>query len=110
MIHLITLNILRYNSCITMDQEFALNSSIKTTMDSANVSFAHSKLRLDYYHFFRKIWTELVRVSCRKITIALFTIRRMERWILSWFKYVESEKKLNVSIKYFDKFLEENHS
>jgi hypothetical protein len=44
--HLITPSILRYNSCIDMDQEFALNSSIKTTIDSANVSFANSKILL----------------------------------------------------------------
>jgi hypothetical protein len=39
--HLIIPSILRYNSCIAMDQEFDWNSSIKTTIDSANISFAH---------------------------------------------------------------------
>jgi hypothetical protein len=47
-------------------------------------------------------------MSCRKSPLALFAIRRLERWILSWFKYIESEKELFVSIKHFEKFLEEN--
>jgi hypothetical protein len=66
MTYLLTPNILRYNSYISMDQEFALNNSVGTSMSASNVCFTHSKFQLDCYHVYCKVWKESILPSSDK--------------------------------------------
>ena len=63
--HLLTDNILQHTHCLACDQELALNSAILTSIGSNKASFTNAKLRLDMYHFYRKVWNDTVILKRR---------------------------------------------
>jgi hypothetical protein len=103
---LLTPKTLEFNSCVSTDQEFSLNTSVRTSISSAKSSFKHSKLRLDCYHFFRKVWNETIHPCAIKSTESKSVLHILDNWIMSWFKYVESTHEFELSLKYFSIFLE----
>ena len=102
---LLTPKTLQFNSCISTDQEFSLNTSVNTSISSSKSSFKHSRLRLDCYHFFRKVWNERIHPCAIKSTQTKPILRTLDRWIMSWFKYIESSQEFDLSLKYFTKYL-----
>ena len=103
---LLTPKTLLFNSCIATDQEFSLNTSVNTSISSNKTSFKHSKLRLDCYHFYRKVWSERVHPCAKKNTQTKSILNTLDKWIMSWFKYVESNKELDLSITFFDIYID----
>ena len=96
---LLTPKTLQFNSCISTDQEFSLNTSINTSISSCKSSFKHSKLRLDCYHFFRKVWNERIHPCAIRSPQTKPILRTLDQWILSWFKYIESSQEFYLSLK-----------
>ena len=92
MTHILSHNVLKYNQLITCDQEMTLNSSIATSIDSFKPSFLFSKMRLDCFHFFTKVWLENVKMSSHKNEKSQQSIIIMRSWILSWFNYIETNE------------------
>ena len=105
--HLLTANILKHNQCISCDQEFALNASINTTIDSSKPSFSNSKMRLDCFHFFTKVWIEKVRMKSYDTTESINALNIMRSWILTWFNYTESKNEFDISIKNFRSYFKD---
>ena len=56
---------LKFNQCINTDNELSLNFAVGTSVFSNEDAFKNSKLRLDCFHFFRKVWLEKVVLKCR---------------------------------------------
>ena len=106
MTFLLTPNTLMFNSYISSDNECALNSSIQTSISSSKSSFKHSKLWLDCYHFYRKVWNEK-NIPCSWETLGYkLVVHKLDTWIMKWFKYTESLNEIELSIKHFDRYLE----
>ena len=103
---LLTSKTLKFNSCISTDQEFCLNSSIVTSISSTHTSFQHSKLRLDCYHFYRKVWNQKVVPFVGDHIKSKLILMKIDQWIMSWFKLTETQQEFDVSLIYFKKYLE----
>ena len=103
---LLTPKTLKFNSCISTDQEFSLNTSVNTSISSSKSSFKHSKLRLDCYHFYRKVWSERIHPCAKRNTQSKPILHTLDKWIMSWFKYIESSQEFDISLKYFTIYLE----
>jgi hypothetical protein len=88
--HLLTDNILQHTQCLTCDQELALNSAIITSIGSEKASFINAKLRLDMYHFYRKVWNDTVLLKKRNTTESCDCLRVIDKWISSWFTTIET--------------------
>ena len=106
--HLLTSNVLKYNQCIATDQERTLNDAIHTSISSTKESFSYSKLRLDCYHFFNKVWYEKITVAVKKENQEgrniLFILKQ---WIMTWFQKIEFKHEFDLSMKYFKIYLEQ---
>ena len=103
--HILSPQTLKFNQCITCDQELTLNNSINSSISSSKDSFSFSKMRLDCFHFFNKVWTETVTMKARSTIISSNHLYIMKKWILTWFKYIESEEEFNISYKMFVEYL-----
>ena len=103
--HLLTANTLQYNQCISCDQEVALNCSVDSSIGSLSNAFKFSKLRLDCYHFFNKVWIEKVVVKCKPSYAAKQKLEIVKTWISTWFKVIETEEELSISNKYLQAYL-----
>ena len=106
MSYLLTPKTLKFNSCLSTDQEFCLNSSIITSISSSHTSFQHSKLRLDCYHFYRKIWNQKVVPHVGDHTLSKLKLHKLDQWIMSWFKNTETQQEFDISLIYFKKYLQ----
>ena len=106
MSYLLTPKTLRYNSCLSTDQEFCLNSSIVTSISSTHTSFQHSKLRLDCYHFYRKVWNQKVVPFVGDHAKSKLILLKLDHWIMSWFKTTETQQEFDISLIYFKQYLE----
>ena len=103
--HIISSETLRYNQCITCDQELSLNNSITSAVYSSKLSLSNSKMRLDCYHFFKKPWIENVVMKARNSSESKKCLRIMSNWILSWFCYTETQNEFNISFKLFKEYM-----
>ena len=102
--HLLSNNVLKFNQCISTDNELSLNFAVGTSVFSNKDSFKNSKLRLDCYHFYRKVWLEKVVLKCRNNSSAKKVLNVMNRWILTWFKTLETKEEIEIShnlLKYY---------
>ena len=106
---LISNNVLKFNQCISSDQEFALNRSIETSIDSRKESFKHSKLRLDCFHFFTLRWLSTVTKACKSNEYSSQILSTIYKWILSWFRHIETKTELDISHHYLIKYFESKH-
>ena len=106
MSYLLTPKILRYNSCLSTDQEFSLNSSIVTSISSTHTSFQHSKLRLNCYHFYRKVWNQKTVPHVGYHLESRMILLNLDHWIMSWFKTLETQQEFDISLIYFKNYLE----
>ena len=106
MSYLLTPKTLRYNSCLSTDQEFCLNSSIVSSISSTHTSFQHSKLRLDCYHFYRKVWNQKVVPFVGDHVKSKLILVKLDHWIMSWSKTTETQKEFDISLIYFKQYLE----
>ena len=104
--YLLTPKTLKFNSCLSTDQEFCLNSSIITSISSSHSSFKHSKLRLDCYHFYRKVWNQKVVPFVGDHTMSKLILHKLDKWIMSWFKSTETQQEFDISLIYFKKYLQ----
>ena len=104
--HILTSETLKFNQCISCDQELALNIGIKNAINSNKQSLQNSQMRLDCFHFFIKVWTEKVILKSRDSDDSKSALVLMKSWISSWFNYIESEEEFNISLTRFNSFLE----
>jgi hypothetical protein len=37
----------------------------------------------------------------------IFVMKKLDNWILSWFKYIKTKEEFNVSLFYFSKYLKD---
>ena len=107
MSYLLTPKVLMFNACISSDQERALNSAIETSINSPGIAFKNSKLRLDCFHFFRKVWMEKVQTVAIDDYKSNNVIEGLYSWIMSWFKTIESSYEYELSFEKFNLYLEE---
>lgn len=102
--HILKVDTLQFNQCISCDQEPALNNAVQSSIDSSKLSFKKSKLRLDMYHFYKKQYKDNVAPKRRTTDTAKNTLIVLDRWITSWFNYVETENEFEQSRNKFMKF------
>ena len=107
--HILTPEILKYNQCISCDQEISLNLSINNAIESNKHSFIHSSLRLDCYHFFNKVFMEKVVLKAKDNEEAKQSLKVIKDWIMTWFKYIESKFEYEYSLNKFKSFFETTH-
>ena len=99
--HLLTNNVLKYNSCMASDNEAALVNAENSSILSNKESFKFSKLRLDCYHAFTQTWLKESINSPTYDSEAKEALDTMYKWILTWFKKIETEVELDLSIEQF---------
>jgi hypothetical protein len=104
--YLLTAKSLKFNSCISTDQEFCLNASIMSSISSQHTSFRHSRLRLDCYHFYRKVWNKNVDPFVGDHVQSKLILMKIDKWIMSWFKEIETQYEFDISLIYLKKFME----
>ena len=104
--HLLSSRVLKFNNCISTDQEMALNKSIETAIDSNKAAFSNSNLRLDCFHFFTLPWLSEVHKHCKKTDNANEVLQVLYKWIMTWFRNLESQNEFDISYHYFIKYLE----
>ena len=108
--HLLTNDVLRYNLCMASDNESALVNAENSSISSNKDAFKFSKLRLDCCHAFTQKWLadNISSPSYNLITREALDI--MYNWLLSWFKKIETEDELDISIDQFHVyFSSKNH-
>ena len=66
--HILTPQILKLNQCLPCDQEFSLNLSVNSAIGLNKESFKFSRLRLDCYHSFNKVFMEKIVLKSRDIS------------------------------------------
>ena len=98
--HLLSKQALKYNLCISTDNEDGLNNAINSSILSSNESFKFSKLRLDCYHFHTKTWRKNIIATCKDTLNAKLALEIMNSWIMTWFKRIETKEELEVSLKH----------
>ena len=99
--HILKIDTLQFNQCISCDQEPALNNAVQSSINSSKLSFKKSKLRLDMYHFYKKPYKDTVAPKRKSTDTAKLTLMSLDRWITSWFNYVETENEFYQSHKKF---------
>ena len=104
--HILTPEILKNNQCISCDQEIALNLSINNAIESNKDSFIYSRLRLDCYHFFNKIFMEKVVLKAKDNDNTKQSLKLIKDWIMSWFKYIETKEEFDYSLERFNSYFE----
>ena len=108
--HIMTTNVLKYNQCISCDEEHALKNSIEYAIVSQKDSMKNTKLRLDCFHFFTKIWNELTTYKSSTQSRMKLVMNVMKPWVLSWFKKLETQQELDISRRLFLTYLEKNNN
>ena len=103
---LLSNDVLKYNRCISTDQEKSLMDGINTAMNSNKPAFKYTSFRLDCYHFFTKVWAEKVANKCRDNAIAKACLPIMKEWIMTWFKRLETVEEFEVSRSNFNQYFE----
>ena len=103
---LLSNEVLKYNTCISTDQEKSLMDAIDTTMSSSKPAFKHSSFRLDCYHFFTKVWIEKVANKSRDNLNTEECLPIMKNWIMTWFKRLESSYEFEISKHHFNLYLQ----
>ena len=98
--HLLSKQALKYNLCISTDNEDGLNNAINSSILSSNESFKFSKLRLDCYHFHTKTWRKNIIATCKDTLNAKLALEIMNSWIMTWFKRIETKEELDVSLQH----------
>ena len=99
--HLLSSDTLKHNQCVACDQELGINNAINTTVASEKPSLSHSKLRLDCFHFFNLVWSETVAMKKFDTEEASYCLDVMKKWIMSWFRVIETESEFFISLKEF---------
>ena len=108
--HILSSDTLKFNQCISCDQEIALISGINNAINSNKVAFSNSKMRLDCFHFFNKVWMEKVVLKSRDSNESKSCLKVLKDWIRSWFNYIESEEEFCISLKRFMSYFESKQS
>lgn len=109
--HLLSTDVLKFNQCISTDQEKTLNDSILTSIHSNKDSFKYSKLRLDCYHFFTKVWYEKVMtIPSSDDEVSRNILFIIKKWIMTWFHKIESSEEYNISEEYLKRYIQKNSS
>ena len=106
--HLLTNDILKYNQCVSTDNECNLNTAVQSSVLSTKNAFKNSKLRLDCFHFFKKVWLDNVVLKCRDNSHGRHCLETSYKWILSWFKRLETIHEIDLSCKMLKNFLHLN--
>ena len=107
--HLLTNDVLRYNLCMASDNESALVNAENSSISSNKDAFKFSKLRLDCCHAFTQKWLadNISSPSYNLVTREALDV--MYNWLLSWFKKIETEDELDISIDQSHAYFSSKH-
>ena len=108
--YLLSNDVLKYNQCITSDNEDALNKAIEASISSAKDAFKFSTLRLDCFHFYTKVWKDKIVLKAKDSTSNKEVLTIMNNWIMTWFKKVETKQEFEYSYSKFKVYFESKHA
>ena len=108
--HLLSNELLKFNRCISTDNEHPLTKAVHSAIISSKDCFKNTTFRLDCYHFYTKVWYEKVIPSADDEVISKNIIKNLNNWIMSWFKKIETKQELDISMKLFKKYLNKVNS
>lgn len=100
--HLLTNKVLKYNLCLASDNERSLVNAQGATISSTKEAFKHTTLRLDCFHAFVNIWRENIKIPDSIEAKEASDI--MYKWIMSWFRTLETQEELDISLNEFNQY------
>ena len=72
-------------------------------------SMKNSKMRLDCYHFFNKVWYDKITINVNEKSIPNNILNNIKDWVMSWFITLETHGELLLSRRYLEKYMSWPH-